>query len=383
MIRILITGASGFLGKNLQLRLSEMADLSVRCFTRENRIDELPEMLEDIDVVFHLAGINRPDDSSDFHRGNFVFTSFLTEALAKQVDKRTGNAPCLVFTSSTQAGLDNPYGISKRMAEEQLFGLASKHGISLYLYRLPNVFGKWCRPNYNSVVATFCHNLTRGMPIAINNPRTQLELLHVDDLMAEFQRIVLGKRPAPPVGEFASVDPVYPITVGDLADQLNRFHQSRYDLMTERVGQGLTRALYATYLSYLPVKSFAYSVPQHIDERGRFVEMLKTQDSGQFSFFTAHPGVTRGGHYHHSKTEKFLVIKGDALFRFKQIQTGEYFDLKVSGKNSEIVETVPGWTHDITNIGDDEMIVMLWANEIFDPGHPDTIKYPIGLIDRE
>ena len=283
----------------------------------------------------------------------------------------------VVYTSSTQADLDNPYGRSKREAEQVLFSLAEQHAVPAYVFRLPNVFGKWCRPNYNSVVATFCHNIARDLPIQVNDPAAPLTLVYVDDVLAQFVEIMAGRLPAPRSGEIANVTPQYQTTLGALAEQLQGFRRSRDSLTTDRVGQGLTRALYSTYVSYLPVEAFAYDVPAHRDPRGLFVEMLKTPDAGQFSFFTAHAGVTRGGHYHHSKTEKFLVIKGQARFRFRHMQTGQLHELHTSGEQPQIVETVPGWTHDITNVGPDEMVVMLWANEIFDPQRPDTFSCPV------
>ena len=256
-----------------------------------------------------------------------------------------------------------------------MLALNKANGNPVYIYRLPNVFGKWARPNYNSAVATFCHNIARDLPVQINDPDAMVNLVYVDDVIASFLRVLEGEAQSTP---FVGVEPVYQITVGELASQLYRFKATRDNLITERVGSGLVRALYSTYVSYLPPESFTYTVPQHGDERGVFVEMLKTPDAGQFSFFTAHPGVTRGGHYHHSKTEKFLVIKGQACFRFRHMISGEFYELHTSGARPEIVETVPGWTHDITNIGEDELVCMLWANEIFDRDSPDTFACPVG-----
>jgi UDP-2-acetamido-2,6-beta-L-arabino-hexul-4-ose reductase len=227
-------------------------------------------------------------------------------------------------------------------------------------------------------VATFCHNIARGLPVQINDPDAVIQLVYIDDVVASFVGLLGGvEQPTP----FAGVEPIYQITVGELSAQLQRFKATRDNLITEPVGTGLTRALYSTYVSYLPPESFTYTVPQHGDERGVFVEMMKTTDAGQFSFFTAHPGITRGGHYHHSKTEKFLVIKGEACFRFRHMLTGEFYELHTSGNKSEIVETVPGWTHDITNVGNSELVCMLWANEIFDRERPDTFAYPVGTAE--
>lgn len=371
MQTILITGANGFVGQNLQLHLSERKDVQVRCFTRANTVDELPALLDGADFVFHLAGVNRPQDPAAFVVGNAGLTQALCTALA-QVATTTGRKVPVVFASSIQAAQDNAYGQSKRAAEDALFALQHEYGVPVHVFRLPNVFGKWARPNYNSAVATFCHNTARGLPITVNDPAASLTLVYVDDVVQRFIHLLDGADAALDAAGFATVAPQYSTTVGALAAQIQAFKESRNNLVTERVGTGLVRALYSTYVSYLPVEEFAYTVPQHGDARGVFVEMLKTPDCGQFSYFTAHPGITRGGHYHHSKTEKFLVIKGCARFKFRHMHTGETHTLDTSGEQAQVVETVPGWTHDITNIGSDELVVMLWANEIFDRERPDT-----------
>jgi UDP-2-acetamido-2,6-beta-L-arabino-hexul-4-ose reductase len=299
----------------------------------------------------------------------------LTQALCQAicvVAEVTGKKVPIIYTSSIQAGRDNPYGLSKRSAEDILRIAERDYQVPVHIFRLPNVFGKWCKPNYNSAVATFCHNVARDLPIQVNDPAASVTLVYVDDVIGRFVQLMDGGAANVGSDGFAMVIPQYTATVGELARQIQAFKNSRSTLMTERVGTGLVRALYATYVSYLPVESFAYAVPQYGDPRGVFAEMLKTPDCGQFSFFTAHPGITRGGHYHHSKTEKFLVIKGSARFKFRHMQTGQTHELVTNGDKPEIVETVPGWTHDITNIGADEMIVMLWANEVFDRERPDT-----------
>ena len=461
---VLITGADGFVGQNLQLHLAERADVAVRRFTRANTLAELPALLQGVDWVFHLAGVNRPQDPTEFTTGNADLTQALCDALAAR-----GRRVPVVYTSSTQAALDNPYGRSKRAAEDALFALQRASGCPVHVFRLPNVFGKWARPHYNSAVATFCHNTARGLPIQVNDPAAPLTLVHVDDVVARFLQLLDGAdaastptpslrgaegdaaiqpgasaataastpTAAPPASAvtgsprfarddgnypslrgaegdaaiqsgaptptaaspasaaldrhglrprddgvadgagddkptFDTITPQYTTTVGEVARLIQAFAASRDNLLTERVGTGLVRALYATYVSYLPVESFAYPVPMHGDARGVFVEMLRTPDCGQFSFFTAHPGITRGGHYHHSKTEKFLVIQGQARFKFRHMQTGQVHELVTDGAHAQIVETVPGWTHDITNIGPDELVVMLWANEVFDRDKPDT-----------
>ena len=375
-MKVLITGANGFVGKNLQLHLAERKDVQVVRFTRGDDLAQLPSMLQGVDFVFHLAGVNRPQDPQEFVSGNVDLTQALCRAVGA-VAEATGKLVPIVYTSSAQAGRDNPYGQSKRGAEDALFALQRSHGEPVHVFRLPNVFGKWCKPNYNSAVATFCHNIARGLPIQVNDPAAPVTLVYVDDVIERFVQLMDGADAAVDAGGFATVAPQYTTTVGELARQIQVFKDSRDTLITERVGTGLVRALYATDVSYLPVVLFAYTVPQHADPRGVFVEMLKTPDAGQFSYFTAHPGITRGGHYHHSKTEKFLVIKGQARFKFRHMQTGQAHELVTTGDKPEIVETVPGWTHDITNIGSDEMVVMLWANEVFDRARPDTFACPL------
>jgi len=364
-MQVLITGSSGFIGKNLSVRLGELGSYEVIGFDKEDSLADLWERVGQADAIVHLAGINRPKDVKEFGEGNADLTARLCELIVA-----TGRKIPLIISSSIQAGLANPYGESKRGAEVAGEALAEKTGNPVTIYRLPGVFGKWCRPNYNSVVATFCHNIVNDLPIQINDPSAALKLVYVDDVVGEFIRALDAMPAALTRGE---VSPVHGITLGELAAQIEAFKNCRESLVSERVGTGLVRALYATYVSYLPPAKFAYDLTRYGDERGVFVEMLKTQDSGQFSFFTAHPGITRGGHYHHTKTEKFLVIKGSARFGFRHVVTGERYEVFTSGDKPQVVETVPGWTHDITNVGDDEMVVMLWANEIFDRARPDTI----------
>ncbi|MCC8934864.1 UDP-2-acetamido-2,6-beta-L-arabino-hexul-4-ose reductase [Rhizobium sp. 'Codium 1'] len=375
-MKVLITGVNGFIGKNLRLHLAERADVEVVGFTREQESSQIPELLDGVDFVFHLAGVNRPRETADFAVGNADLTAKLCVAVAS-VFSATGRRIPVVFSSSIQAALDNPYGASKRAAEDTLFALQRQHGVPVHLFRLPNVFGKWCKSNYNSAIATFCHNVARDLPIRVDDPTARLTLVYVDDVVRRFISLMDGADAVPNDDGFEVVAPQYTTTVGDVARLIHSFRDSRQNLMTERVGSGMVRALYATYVSYLPPEAFAYSVPMYRDPRGVFAEMLKTPDCGQFSYFTAYPGVTRGGHYHHSKTEKFLVIKGQARFKFRQMHTGETHELTTSGEKAEIVETAPGWTHDITNIGYDEMIVMLWANEVFERQRPDTIVCPL------
>ena len=367
--RVLVTGANGFIGKNLVVRLRELPRFEVTEFVRGDTPEALPSLLTQADAVVHLAGENRPADEAAFSQVNTGLTVALCDALAAE-RQRSGRPLPLVLASSAQAEQDNPYGRSKLAAEQAVQKLCAASNHPAVIYRLSGVFGKWCKPNYNSVVATFCHNIARGLPIQINDPAARLQLVYVDDVVSSF--IAALDAPSPGLTR-AEVAPLYATSLGDLTQQIRAFGECRTSLMSERVGAGLVRALYATYVSYLPNELFAYDVPVHGDPRGVFVEMLKTPDSGQFSYFTAHPGITRGGHYHHTKTEKFLVIKGRAVFRFRHLMTGELYELITSGDKPQVVDTIPGWVHDITNVGDDEMVVMLWANEVFDRVRPDTV----------
>lgn len=370
-MKILVTGSSGFIGKNLVTRLAEIGEHEVIFFDRTCQLDELKIKVAQVDFVFHLAGVNRPTDERGFFKDNTNLTDSLVKAL-----KETGAQVPLVLSSSIQAEFDSGYGRSKLAAEELSLTYMKDTGAPVYVFRLPNVFGKWCKPNYNSVVATFCYNLANDLSITINDRNAPLSLVYIDDVCDSFIRLLTERD----TGGFKDVFPVYQSTVGEVADLIVKFKESRDNMITEEVGVGLTRALYSTYISYFDPGQFSYIVPGYTDQRGTFVEMLKTTKSGQFSFFTAHPGVTRGGHYHHSKTEKFLVIKGQACFRFKHIITGEFYELTTNSDENLIVETIPGWAHDITNVGDDELIVMLWANEIFDRDNPDTIA---SIIENE
>ncbi|MBU3578629.1 SDR family oxidoreductase [Polynucleobacter sp. 73C-SIWE] len=372
-MRVMVTGADGFLGKNLCSYLDKIKEVEIISFTRRNNLLQLPCLLENVDFVFHLAGANRPRDQAGFVADNIELTEALCNAIA---DSRRRIS--IIYASSTQAILDNPYGISKRNAENVICKFQQKNQITAYIFRLPNIFGKWSRPNYNSVVATYCHNLARNIPIEINDPATKITLVYVDDVVDQFIKLLNGDEGLQ-VHEYHSVLPQYTITIGELASCIQAFKAGRLELNVHQVGSGLMRALYATYLSFLPHEEFSYSVPRYCDARGSFVEMIKTENSGQVSYFTAKPGVTRGGHFHNTKTEKFLVIKGRAHFRFRHILNGHTIEFDVSSEESKVVDTIPGWAHDITNIGNDEMFVMLWANEIFDRNKPDTFPYLMKL----
>ncbi len=369
-MKVFITGSQGFIGRNLRVHLERMKTLEFVLFSRDCAVESLATLLDGVEFIFHCAGANRPTDPAEFEVDNIELTRLLCDAV-----KNTGRAIPILFTSSTQVGNDTVYAGSKEESENVLIRFSEAFGNPVHLFRLPNVFGKWCKPNYNSVVATFCHNIARGIPIQVNDPDARLSVVYIDDVVRAFIAVMDSGG----TSKYLEVSPKYETTVGELAAKIESYKHSRSTLTIDRVGVGLERALYATYLSYLEPQDFKYSLKQNTDPRGSFVEMLKTHDSGQFSYFTAHPGVTRGGHYHHTKTEKFLVIRGTACFRFRHLISGEFYELLTDGYTPEVVETVPGWTHDITNVGSDEMIVMLWANEIFDRENPDTYTQPVGV----
>tara|TARA_B100000686_G_C16789538_1_gene977654 strand:+ start:1302 stop:2405 length:1104 start_codon:yes stop_codon:yes gene_type:complete len=361
-MKVLITGADGFIAQNLIKRLRQDEHHEVLTFDRSNTIDDLFSLTNNADIVFHLAGVNRPKNENEFFLGNTQLTEDLCNALSDTKRKIP-----LIFSSSTQAILDNPYGQSKLSAEEVIHTYGKTTRSKVFIYRLTNVFGKWSRPNYNSVVSTFCYNIANDLPICVDDPDKPLSLVYIDDVVGEFLRIIDNK-----ADKSAEINPVYDIKLGELAELIKSFDENRAQSLVGGVGQGLTRALYATYLSYFETSKFSYKLDLHIDERGGFSEFLKTKHSGQVSFFTINPGHIRGGHYHHTKNEKFLVIKGSAKFRFRNILTNEKYEKDVKDDLLEVVETIPGWVHDISNSSDEVTIVMLWANEIFDKDQPDT-----------
>lgn len=362
-MKILVTGANGFIGKNLCFQLEEQGFTDIIKIGRNDSVEKLNNALEEADFIYHLAGVNRPKVEEEFKEGNADLTAHIVEKL-KSINRSTP----ILLTSSTQAEYSNPYGESKALAEEVVNEYAKQSKAKVYIYRLPNVFGKWCRPNYNSVVATFCYNVVNDLPITVNDPEAKVNLVYIDTVCDHFIHHLTNDEPC----GTQAIKPIYPTTVGEIAQALQAFKESKESLITENVGSGFKRALYSTYISYYSPKQFSYNVPAYTDPRGAFCELLKTKDAGQFSFFTAHPGITRGGHYHHTKNEKFLVIKGEAQFRFENILTGERYEQDVTGDDFTVVETVPGWSHDVTNVGESELIVMLWANEIFDRNKPDT-----------
>ena len=372
MIKVLITGSNGFIGKNLKLFLEERKDIEILRFNRDHKASSLVEIIKKVNFVFHLGGTNRSDNSDDFFDNNTNLTKNLCEAIIK-----TNNKIPVIFTSSILADQNSLYGRSKRDAEKLLLDLNKNFKVPIHIFRLPNVFGKWCRPNYNSVVATFCYNITREIPIHINDEKNIIHLVYIDDVIKRFIQLLDGSEKKIDLKGFEIVSPSFKLTVGELAKQLYTFKEMKNSKILENVGTGLTRALYSTYISYLPPEKFSYPIIHNKDSRGIFAEILKTPSCGQFSCFTTSPGVTRGDHYHHTKTEKFLVVKGKACFKFLHMDTKFKYELNVSSENLEIVETIPGWSHSITNIGEEEMITMLWSNEIFNPANPDTFSHKI------
>ncbi len=361
-MRILVTGSQGFIGKNLIVRLRHEGIHQIETFDRNNEPQDLREIVESTDMVFHLAGENRPKNDDDFDAVNNQLTKTLCEELAK-----TNRQIPIIFTSSTQATLENPYGKSKLLAEQTIEEYAKKTGSNIHIFRLTNVFGKWSKPNYNSVVSTFCYNIANDLPISIDESNKLLRLIYIDDVIESFLDIVRTKG-----HKGLDMGPVYEIKLGELAELISSFEKSRDISYVDDVGVGLTRALYSTYLSYFNTDKFSYKLDLNTDDRGGFSEFLKTKSSGQISFFTINPGYTRGGHYHHTKNEKFLVIQGKATFRFRNIINDEIYEYDVSSDLLEVVETIPGWAHDISNQTDKKTIVLLWANEIFDSDKPDT-----------
>jgi UDP-2-acetamido-2,6-beta-L-arabino-hexul-4-ose reductase len=369
-MQVLVTGANGFVGKNLAIHLAELGHEMIP-LTRETPERDYPALVARAEAIVHLAGENRPADPALFDSGNRVMTEHLLACVAE------GFALPVLFASSTQADNASAYGASKLAAEEAVEAYATAHRAHATIVRFPNIFGKWCRPNYNSAVATFAHNAARERPLSVNDPAAPLRLIYIDDAVRMILDWLTGLEGSRVGVVRAEPMPVYETTVGAVADMIRGFAEARRQHTVGNVGVGLERALYATYVSFLPPDRFSYPLTVHVDARGRFAEVLRTLASGQFSFFTAGPGVVRGGHYHHTKTEKFLVVHGRARFRFRNLADGEEHTFETNSAEPRIVDTIPGWAHDIANIGEGELIVMLWANELFDRERPDTIGRPL------
>ncbi len=363
-MKVLVTGSNGFIGKNLLERLSRIEDVEILKFDKSSSDDDLENYIKEADFIYHLAGVNRPQNVEEFYEGN----SGLTEKII-MIAQKLGKKVPIMISSSTQAERDNDYGKSKLGSEEALRAYHDETGAPVFIYRLPNVFGKWCRPNYNSVVATWCYNITHDIALQINDPSVVLTLVYIDDVVESFVSHLYHDK-----ADFAChVGTTYQKSLGEISDLLEQFKESRNSLVIPRVGDGFERALYATYLSYLPTDKFSYELKGHSDERGTFYEILKTVDSGQFSISTTKPGdIVRGNHYHNTKNEKFLVVKGEAIIELRDINSDEIIEYRVSDKKMEIVEMIPGYTHNIKNISDEEMILFIWANEAYNHDKPDT-----------
>lgn len=366
MKKVLVTGSNGFIGKNLIEGLRRSGDIEIRTFDIEDDLDTLTSYLREADIVFHLAGVNRPEKVEEFEVGNAGLTQTIVGIL-----ERLKNYIPVVLSSSIQATLDNPYGISKKMAENILIEYSRKNNAKVYIYRFPNVFGKWCRPNYNSVVATFCHNIAHGLDITISDVNKQIELVYIGDILDGFLGILLDKNPDKDK-YYYKIKRTFRITLGELAGKIYQLRDIRKTLVVPDLSDDLMKCLHATYLSYLDKDDFQCKLDAKIDERGSLTELIKSEHFGQIFVSTTRKGVIRGNHYHNTKVEKFCVLKGKAVIRFRHIFEGEVFSYHVSGENIEVVDIPPGYTHSIENLGDDEMIVLFWANQIFDPEKPDT-----------
>ena len=364
-MKILITGALGFIGKNLVVELKNRGYEDIFEYDRETDPILLDEYCKEADFVFHLAGVNRPKEQGEFMEGNFGFTSTLLDTLKKY----NNNCPIMI-SSSIQAELDNPYGQSKKAGEDLLFNYSKETGAKVLVYRFPNVFGKWCRPNYNSVVATFCHNVAHDLPIQVNDPSVVMNLVYIDDVVSELINALNdneNKR-----GNYCEVPVVHTITLGEIVDLIYSFKNSREERSIPDMSNPFTKKLYSTYLSYLPKNQFSYELKMNVDHRGSFTEFIKTIERGQVSVNVSKPGITKGNHWHHTKNEKFLVVSGKGVIRFRKIDTDEVIEYFVSGEKLEVVDIPTGYTHNIENLGDTDMVTIMWANEPFDPNKPDT-----------
>lgn len=375
-MNILITGAKGFVGKNLCAALKNIRDgkdksyridTDLEIFEYDIDTDErlLDEYCQRADFVFNLAGVNRPKEESEFLKGNFGFAKKLLETLEKYNNK----CP-IMLSSSIQAAIDNPYGRSKKAGEDLFFEYSKKTGAKVLVYRFPNVFGKWCRPNYNSAVATFCHNIAHDLPITVNDPSVMMTLVYIDDVVNELINALCGKENR--VGDFCEVGVVHKITLGEIVNLLYFFKESRKTKEVPDVGDAFSNKLYATYLSYLAENEFSYPLKMNCDDRGSFTEILRMDNRGQFSVNISKPGITKGNHWHNTKNEKFVVVSGKGVIRFRKIGSDDIIEYYVSGDKIEVVDIPIGYTHNIENLGDTDMVTFMWANECFNPEKPDT-----------
>lgn len=364
-MKILITGAEGFIGKNLVAELKNRKYNSIFEYDRGTDPSLLDIYCEEADFVFHLAGVNRPTDQSEFMIGNFGFTSDLLNSL-----KRHGNTCPVMLSSSIQAKQNNFYGESKKAGEDLLFSYGEETGSRVLVYRFPNVFGKWCRPNYNSAIATFCHNIARDLPIQVNNPNVVMSLVYIDDVVNELINALEEKENR--VGLFCEVPLVHTIELGEIVDLVYSFKSSRENRIIPNMSNDFIKKLYSTYLSYLPENQFSYELKMNVDQRGSFTEFIKSPERGQVSVNISKPGITKGNHWHHTKNEKFLVVSGKGVIRFRRVDSKETIEYFVSDEKMEVVDIPTGYTHNIENLGNKDMVTIMWANESFDPEKPDT-----------
>ena len=361
-MKILVTGANGFIGKNLVSHLQELEDVEIIQYDINNEFEEISNNIDEIDFIFHLAGINRPQTPEEFYQGNTDLTKKIVDLIKNK------NIP-LVVTSSIQATLENDYGKSKKLAEDYIKANLKNY----YIYRLHNVFGKWCRPNYNSVVATFCHNIANDMDIMINDRNTTLNLIYIDDIAKEFINIIKGSSPKEQIDDFCYINPRYNVSLGYISDLIYEFKESMSTIYVPKTGDDFVKKLYSTYISYLPKEKTHVSAKKNVDERGSFTELVRTKDSGQFSISFSKPGIVRGNHYHHTKLERFIVVKGKAKIGFTNVlDSNDSYEFIVDDKKIEIVTIPVGYTHNIENIGNEDMILAIWCNELFDKEYPDT-----------
>ncbi|MBA4283883.1 MAG: capsular biosynthesis protein [Candidatus Puniceispirillum sp.] len=365
-MNILITGSNGFVGKNLVAELKNQGYTSLMLCNRDTPTEELKEFARRADFIYHLAGVNRPQDVSEFETGNTKFTEELIDMLMGRE-----NPPPIMFSSSIQAELLNPYGKSKKQAENKVLDYAKKNNTNVMIYRFPNLFGKWCKPNYNSVIATFCYNVSREIPIQINDESTEMKIAYIDDVVENLINL-LNNTQSISTEDFYHVTPTYSITLGRLVKHLESFKNSRHDLSIVQLNNELVKKLYSTYLSYLPEHGFSYELTMHKDERGSFTEFIRTPDRGQVSVNISKPGITKGNHWHHTKNEKFLVVNGKGVIRFRKIDSTEVIEYFVSGEKLEVVDIPVGYTHNIQNLGNQDLVTLMWVNEPFDVTRPDT-----------
>lgn len=364
-MKILVTGAKGFVGRNLVANLMLNREYQIFEYDIDTPQEVLSAYCKEAEFVFHLAGVNRPKNVEEFMEGNFGFTTILLNTLKEQGSK----AP-LVVTSSIQAELDNPYGRSKKAGEDVVFEYGRQCGVKTMVYRLPNLFGKWCRPNYNSVIATFCHNVARGLPITVNDRSTVLTLVYIDDLIREFMCALNGREHRE--GDYCFVPVTYKESLGNIADLIHKFHESRRSLEVPDLSNPFEKALYSTYLSYLPEDGFSYRLTMNTDHRGSFTEIIRTSGRGQFSVNISKEGIEKGNHWHNTKCEKFVVVKGEAQINFRKVGDDKVITYNVCGDNIEVVDIPVGYTHSIVNVGKGDLVTFMWANEPFDPDNPDT-----------